>query len=70
MLLFNQLLRGVNMKKFSSYESIPGNAIYLGSEYGDGSCSEALDDTINEAINPATFKDPDGVSHYFDLISD
>lgn len=56
------------MKQFFNYESIPNNAIYLGSEYGDGTTSESLDDSINEAIHPVYFKDNDGVHHYFDLI--
>lgn len=58
------------MKQFANYESIPANAIYLGSEDGGGNMGEELADTILEAINPATFKDPDGIRHYFDLISD
>jgi len=45
------------MKQFPTYESIPSNAIYLGSESGDGSMGETLADMILEAINPATFKD-------------
>lgn len=56
------------MKQFSTYESIPSSAIYLGSESGDGSMGEALADMILEAIDPATFKDNDGIRHYFDLI--
>ena len=56
------------MKQFSSYEAIPSSAIYLGSESGDGSMGETLADMILEAINPATFKDNDGIRHYFDLI--
>jgi hypothetical protein len=40
----------------------------LGSESGDGSMGETLADMILEAINPATFKDSDGIRHYFDLI--
>jgi len=56
------------MKQFFNYESIPNNAIYLGSEYADGTISESLDDSINEAIHPVYFKDDDGVRHYFDLI--
>ena len=56
------------MKQFPTYEAIPSSAIYLGSESGDGSMGEALADMILEAINPATFKDNDGIRHYFDLI--
>lgn len=56
------------MKQFSTYESIPKDAIYLGSELGDGTMTETLADMLLEAINPATFKDNEGVRHYFDLI--
>jgi hypothetical protein len=56
------------MKQFPTYESIPSNAIYLGSENGNGEMGETLADMILEAISPATFKDSDGIRHYFDLI--
>jgi hypothetical protein len=56
------------MKQFSTYESIPSNAIFLGSEDREGNMGETLADMILEAISPATFKDNDGVRHYFDLI--
>jgi hypothetical protein len=57
------------MKQFSTYESIPSNAIYLGSEDGGGNMGEELADIILEAVEPATFKDSDGVRHYFDLVT-
>jgi hypothetical protein len=56
------------MKYFTTYDSIPKNAAYLGSEHGDGSSSECLDDSINEAVSLACFRDADGVRHYFDLV--
>jgi hypothetical protein len=56
------------MKQFPTYESIPSNAIYLGSENGNGEMGETLEDMILEAIEPATFKDSDNIRHYFDLI--
>ena len=56
------------MKQFPTYESIPSNAIFLGSEDQEGNMGEVLADMILEAISPATFKDNDGVRHYFDLI--
>jgi hypothetical protein len=56
------------MKQFPTYESIPNDAIYLGSEDREGNMGEVLADMILEAISPATFKDNDGVRHYFDLI--
>jgi hypothetical protein len=57
------------MKQFSTYESIPSSAVYLGSEDGGGNMGEELADIILEAIEPVTFKDADGVRHYFDLVS-
>lgn len=57
------------MKTFSTYEAIPQSAIYLGSEHGDGSIEESTADAINEAIEPAFFKDEDGQKHFFDLVA-
>jgi hypothetical protein len=56
------------MKTFPTYETIPQTAIYLGSEHGDGSIEESTADAINEAIEPAFFKDEDGQRHFFDLV--
>jgi hypothetical protein len=56
------------MKQFPTYESIPSSAIYLGSEDGNGNMGEELADIILEALEPATFKDNNGIRHYFDLI--
>ena len=56
------------MKTLNSYNAIPQTAIYLGSEYGDGTITEALDDMISEAIEPIRFRDDDGIHHYFDLV--
>ena len=58
------------MKQFPNYESIPSDAVYLGSEHGDGTMGETLADIILEAVNPATFRDSDGIRHYFDLVND
>ena len=57
------------MKTLKNYDAIPKNAIYLGSEFGDGSITECLDDVINEAVDPIRFRDDDGIHHYFDLIN-
>lgn len=57
------------MKTFNSYNAIPSSAIYLGSEYGDGTITETLDDMISEAIEPIRFRDDDGIHHYFDLVN-
>lgn len=56
------------MKTVNNYSSIPQTAVYLGSEYGDGTITETLDDMIFEAIEPIRFRDDDGVHHYFDLV--
>jgi hypothetical protein len=57
------------MKTFTNYSAIPQSAIYLGSEWGDGSMTETLDDMIGEAIEPICFRDDDGIHHYFDLVN-
>jgi hypothetical protein len=57
------------MKTLTSYNAVPQTAIYLGSEYGDGTMTEALDDMINEAIELIRFRDDDGIHHYFDLVN-
>ena len=57
------------MKTLTNYDLVPNNAIYLGSEYGDGTMTEILDDMINEAIEPIRFRDDDGMNHYFDLVN-
>lgn len=57
------------MKTYTTYESLPKNTIYLGSENGDGSMFEELDTLINEALNPVIYKDEDGIKHYFDTVS-
>ena len=55
------------MKTYTKYEDIPNNW-YLGSENGDGSMFEELDNLINEAKNPVRLKEDDGNYSYFDLI--
>ena len=55
------------MKTYITYESLPKNNIYLGSENGDGSMFEELDTMINNAFNPVVYKDDDGIKHYFDI---
>jgi hypothetical protein len=55
------------MKTSTSFDAIPNNAIYLGSEQGDGSQTEQLADAIADAIEPVCFLDEDGARHYFDL---
>lgn len=59
--------RIINMKTYTTYESLPKNTIYLGSENGDGSMFEELDTLIYEALNPVVYKDEDGIRHYFDI---
>ena len=55
------------MRIYKTYEDIPKNAIYLGSENGDGSIQEEVLNYVNEAINPVCLKDYQGIKHYFDL---
>ena len=55
------------MRIYNTYEDIPEEAIYLGSENGDGSIQEELLNYVNEATNPICLKDYQGIKHYFDL---
>ena len=55
------------MKTYTKYEDIPNNW-YLGSENGDGSMFEELDNLIREAKNPVRLRDDDGTYSYFDLV--
>lgn len=55
------------MKTYTKYEDIPNNW-YLGSENGDGSMFEELDNLIREAVNPVRLRDDDGTYSYFDLV--
>jgi hypothetical protein len=55
------------MKRYLSYEAIPSNAIFLGAEDGPGHSCEALNDSLNDAINPV-YIITDGVKFFFDLV--
>lgn len=55
------------MKTFTDYDALPPSALYLGSEYGDGSMDEALADAVAEALHPARLREDDGTFSYFDL---
>lgn len=55
------------MKTFAHFDDIPPSALYLGSEYGDGSMDESLADAVAEAIYPARLREDDGTFSYFDL---
>ena len=57
------------METLISYDQLPANAAYIGSEHGDGSMDEFVADAIDSSIAPIRFKDEDGVHHYFDLES-
>jgi hypothetical protein len=64
-----QLTKGTRkMKRYLSYEAIPSNAIFLGAEDGAGHSCEALNDSLNDAINPVYIV-TDGVKFFFDLVS-
>ena len=57
------------MKKYTNYSELPSHAIYLGSEYPDGTMDESLADDIDFAINPVCLNE-DGTNHYFDCRRD
>jgi hypothetical protein len=48
----------------------PEHAVYLGSEHGDGSIDEEIFDAVDAAIEPAFYRDGEGIRHYFDLFQD
>jgi hypothetical protein len=50
--------------------NVPAGALYLGSEHGDGSIDEEIFDAVDAAIEPAFYRDGEGVRHYFDLFQD
>ena len=54
------------MKTYTSYESLPPHAAYLGSEEGDGSMYESLANSIDRALDPVRFRDENGIHHYFE----
>lgn len=47
--------------------TLPTNALYLGTENGDGSMYEDLRDAIDFALEPARVRHPDGTYSYFEL---
>jgi hypothetical protein len=55
------------MKTYTTYESIPKNAVYLGSEGGNGCMSETLADIIDQALQPVRLREDDNTYSYFDL---
>lgn len=59
-------MREVYMKTYTRYSDVPKNAIYLGSENGDGTMSEGLADAIDDAIAPVELIDEHG-AHYFEV---
>lgn len=54
------------MKTYRNYADLPAHAVYLGSEYGDGSMDESLFDAIDDAIAPVKLIE-NGQAHYFDV---
>mgnify|MGYP003339769409 CR=1 FL=1 len=56
------------MKTYSSYESLPKQAHYIGSQFGDGSIDESLADCLELAVNPIRLREPDGTYSYFDVL--
>jgi hypothetical protein len=55
------------MKTYTTYESIPSYAVYLGSEDGAGGLSESTADSIAQALQPVRLREDDGTYSYFDL---
>ena len=55
------------MKTYTNYKDIPSNSWYLGSENGDGSMFEELDNLVKQANNPVRLKENDGSYSYFEL---
>ena len=55
------------MKTYTDYDAIPKNAVYLGSEDGNGCMSETLADMINQALQPVRLREDDSTYAYFDL---
>ena len=55
------------MKTYTTYEQLPKNCHYLGSEAGDGTMYESLADAIDRAVYVARLRDDDGTYSYFDL---
>jgi hypothetical protein len=55
------------MKTYTTYESIPSHAVYLGSEDGAGGLSESTADSIAQALQPVRLREDDGTYSYFDL---
>jgi len=55
------------MKTYTRFLDVPSSASYLGSDNGDGTMDENLADYVEDAFEPAVFRDSEGVRHYFDL---
>lgn len=55
------------MKTYTSYDHVPPDAEYLGSEDGNGCMSEYLADLIERSINPVRLREDDGTYAYFEV---
>jgi hypothetical protein len=55
------------MKTYTTYEHLPKNCHYLGSESGDGTMYESLADAIDRAVYVVRLRDDDGTYSYFEL---
>jgi hypothetical protein len=55
------------MKTYITYDQIPANAEYLGSEDGAGFMSEYLADLIARAISPVRLREDDNTYSYFEV---
>jgi hypothetical protein len=54
------------MKRYTP-DTLPHDAVYIGSTEGPGMMAEFLADLLADAIAPAYIKEPDGNESYFEL---
>lgn len=54
------------MKRYTP-DTLPHDAVYIGSTEGPGMMAEFLADLLADAIVPAYIKEPDGNESYFEL---
>lgn len=54
------------MKRYTA-DTLPHDAVYIGSTEGPDTMSEFLADLIADAIAPAYIQEPDGSASFFEL---
>ena len=55
------------MQTVTDYSAVPDTAAYIGSEQPDGTMTEAAADALDRAREPITYRDAEGIRHFFDL---